>query len=348
MMKSRKKKIKSLLINSTRFGDNISIPETKKKFYFVAIRGFDISIDLERPESREIIEELCSRYEIEEPKRIVKKSQNNLPIPIINAKTTNINKYKEIIENGIKLAYTNYRVEKWVFTKRPTQCFNCKEIGHTKELCKKTPKCALCSGEHNFKDCNNKDNLKCVNCKGTHASFSRLCPFMNPVKEVQKPTMSAQNFIQPKQNYSNTNTTKINQFSSNTTIQNQQHKVKPAVEDQNQNTYATITKAYQNTKNEINLAQCSNSTLTQQNQTFKNTLANILTTITSLLVLTDLDMSNLNQIQKKSINFAKKSMNSTIKIAHINCRSLKNKLVNIFDTIYNEGIDISAINDKFL
>ena len=41
-------------------------------------------------------------------------------------------------------------------------------------------------------------------------------------------------------------------------------------------------------------------------------------------------------------------MNSTIKLVHINCRSLKYKFVNIFDTINNEGIIILAINETFL
>ena len=41
-------------------------------------------------------------------------------------------------------------------------------------------------------------------------------------------------------------------------------------------------------------------------------------------------------------------MNNTIKIAHINSRSLKNKFVDIFNTINNKGIDILAINETFL
>ena len=90
---------------------------------------------------------------------------------------------------------------------------------------------------------------------------------MNPVKEVQKTIKSAQNFIKPIKNYSNTNLTKNNQSSSKNAILNPPYLVKPAIETQNHKSYATITNTYQNT-NESYLAQCSNSKLTPQNQKF--------------------------------------------------------------------------------
>ena len=161
----------------------------------MVIRGFDISLDLEKPENKVIIDELFYKYEIENPIRIVKKSQNNLPMPIITAKTSNVINYRKILKNGIKkLTLSGRRLG---LHERPTQCFNCNEIGHTKELCVNRTKWALCSGEQNFKNCSNKENLKCVNCNGAHASFSRICPLMNPAKDAHKSIKPTKNFLQP-------------------------------------------------------------------------------------------------------------------------------------------------------
>ena len=77
MMKTHKKRLNHCWLTQQDL-EIIFQQEAKKKFY-VAIRGFDISIDLERPENKELIEELYSRYEIEEPKTIVKKVRTTYP-----------------------------------------------------------------------------------------------------------------------------------------------------------------------------------------------------------------------------------------------------------------------------
>ena len=55
------------------------------------------------------------------------------------------------------------------FVKR---CFKCQRFGHFSDKCENDPKCAECGGDHETRDCTNKDAdgnnihpLKCVNCK---------------------------------------------------------------------------------------------------------------------------------------------------------------------------------------
>ncbi|KAJ5253215.1 hypothetical protein N7489_003625 [Penicillium chrysogenum] len=57
---------------------------------------------------------------------------------------------------------------------RPTQCYNCQEVGHKAFQCKNVQKCARCAAEgHRHSDCN-QTVLKCVPCGGPHESIARI------------------------------------------------------------------------------------------------------------------------------------------------------------------------------
>ena len=74
------------------------------------------------------------------------------------------------------------------------QCYHCQEPGHLSKNCpvKKdglASTCFYCAGDHQSKDCENKGQVRCVNCskssnpefqKGarTHTAASRKCPIM--------------------------------------------------------------------------------------------------------------------------------------------------------------------------
>jgi hypothetical protein len=63
---------------------------------------------------------------------------------------------------------------------RPTQCYNCQEIGHKAFQCKNVQKCARCAAEgHRHSDCN-QTVLKCVPCGGPHESYSKNCRKLYP------------------------------------------------------------------------------------------------------------------------------------------------------------------------
>ena len=56
------------------------------------------------------------------------------------------------------------------------QCYNCFQLGHKKDDCKKVTSCAKCGGEdHLRKDCD-VEEPKCPLCKGGHVAFSLSCP----------------------------------------------------------------------------------------------------------------------------------------------------------------------------
>lgn len=56
------------------------------------------------------------------------------------------------------------------------QCFVCYGFGHGRSSCKRQQVCSICAGNHFFKDCNNTENIKCINCSGSHAAVSNHCP----------------------------------------------------------------------------------------------------------------------------------------------------------------------------
>lgn len=68
---------------------------------------------------------------------------------------------------------------------RPTQCYNCQELGHKAYACKNTRRCAKCAQDgHGHKDCK-VEMVKCVPCGGPHESFSRNCPKLYPARNEQ-------------------------------------------------------------------------------------------------------------------------------------------------------------------
>lgn len=63
---------------------------------------------------------------------------------------------------------------------RPTQCYNCQEIGHKAFQCKNVKKCAKCAAEgHRHGSCD-QTVPKCVPCGGPHESYSKNCRKLYP------------------------------------------------------------------------------------------------------------------------------------------------------------------------
>ena len=76
----------------------------------------------------------------------------------------------KLVENGMRLDYVKYRVEKYIQQIKPTQCFNCQKFGHFSSNCDhKSPTCVKCGGKHKVIDCKS-DLIKCSNCNGRHTS----------------------------------------------------------------------------------------------------------------------------------------------------------------------------------
>lgn len=63
---------------------------------------------------------------------------------------------------------------------RPTQCYNCQEIGHKAFQCKNAQKCARCAAEgHHHSSCD-QTVPKCIPCGGPHESYSKNCRKLYP------------------------------------------------------------------------------------------------------------------------------------------------------------------------
>lgn len=86
-----------------------------------------------------------------------------------------------------------FRVQEYI---RPLlQCFNCYKFHHSSSVCKNKQVCSICAGSHYFKSCNNKEQLKCVNCNGDHTAISYSCPVKsNKISEIKKKIMGKATF----------------------------------------------------------------------------------------------------------------------------------------------------------
>ncbi|GBO24601.1 hypothetical protein AVEN_96216-1 [Araneus ventricosus] len=85
------------------------------------------------------------------------------------------------LPESIKAGYMKLAVRHYF--PNPLRCFNCQRFGHSKASSRGTLTCARCAeAGHDSSGCIAQE--KCTNCKGSHTSFSRLCPSWIFEKEV--------------------------------------------------------------------------------------------------------------------------------------------------------------------
>jgi hypothetical protein len=102
----------------------------------------------------------------------------------------------EAIENGLVIEGIICSVS--LYIPRPPQCFRCQDWGHRATGCPGEARCGRCAGPHATADhtCTHDhpcppgqkcdtDRLKCANCKGNHASWTRACPVARAAFETQ-------------------------------------------------------------------------------------------------------------------------------------------------------------------
>ena len=68
------------------------------------------------------------------------------------------------------------------------QCFKCQNFGHSASDCTNAFRCLRCSQDHSVKECTvAKENAKCSNCGGAHATVYRGCPaYQQKLAEASK------------------------------------------------------------------------------------------------------------------------------------------------------------------
>ena len=97
---------------------------------------------------------------------------------------------KRVLKGGLLLGFTKHKCIP-VFDRRNSeqaeqpisQCFKCQKWDpkHTNSNCQGVRACLWCAADHFHKECplfqaRNKENAKCVNCKGAHPAWSKSCP----------------------------------------------------------------------------------------------------------------------------------------------------------------------------
>ncbi|CAF0760881.1 unnamed protein product, partial [Brachionus calyciflorus] len=151
------------------FLTGISKATPKEKTNFIAIRGVDVSINVEDDQFKKHMEKSYQIYDI---KRITKKSLNNKPLPVLRAKVKDEETVRSLISSGIRIGYSSFRIEEWKHEPKPMQCKKCNGFNHKNTDCEKDTTCPLCAGNHSLKDCQ-KEKIECSNCGGNHPAFSK-------------------------------------------------------------------------------------------------------------------------------------------------------------------------------
>jgi len=87
------------------------------------------------------------------------------------------------VPKHIKIGYLRVSVE--IYILNPLHCFNCQKFGHSKNACEGTEICAKCGqAGQGGNSCSNE--IKCPNCSGFHAAYSKDCPKWLLEKNVQR------------------------------------------------------------------------------------------------------------------------------------------------------------------
>ena len=90
----------------------------------------------------------------------------------------------QTLSKYIRVGY--YRVAVSQFISNPVRCHKCQKFGHTKFNCRKNEVCTKCGQEDHTDSQECKNEAKCVNCQGKHASNDKECPKWKEEKEIQR------------------------------------------------------------------------------------------------------------------------------------------------------------------
>ncbi|XP_055691214.1 uncharacterized protein LOC129794488 [Lutzomyia longipalpis] len=83
----------------------------------------------------------------------------------------------------VRVGFIHLKTE--LYIPAPFRCVICQKIGHTKKRCSSSAKhlCGFCAQDyHGNEQCTSP--AKCVNCNGSHPSFSKTCPIYLEEREI--------------------------------------------------------------------------------------------------------------------------------------------------------------------
>lgn len=155
---------------------NVIIPPHLKAKKTVILRGLDKEITtLTEEELKRDLEERNNWLKVEE---IIK--MKNIPY-ILKVRFEDIAMAHKATEQGVCIQMYHLgknQVEKEDFIQL-TPCWNCYKYDHQASTCPKKNEtfCSECASTgHTFRECNNKQNPKCLNCQGSHRTLAAICP----------------------------------------------------------------------------------------------------------------------------------------------------------------------------
>ncbi|XP_075988876.1 uncharacterized protein LOC142984892 [Anticarsia gemmatalis] len=128
----------------------------------------------------ELFKKLSSRYEIIAVRRFTKKENGELK----PYKTVSLTFLSNVLPEYVYLDLFRFKVHE--YHAPLLQCFKCFKFNHGAKICKNSQKCSICTEEHHFSECVNKNNIKCINCQGPHLAISRECPIKRQKIEAKK------------------------------------------------------------------------------------------------------------------------------------------------------------------
>ena len=91
--------------------------------------------------------------------------------------------FLEPLKDRIQIDYQTYKIRE--FVQKPARCFKCQKYGHISTHCKsKNFNCIKYAGNHPINECQENNEIKCVNCNGKHISTDKRCPRYQLAVEV--------------------------------------------------------------------------------------------------------------------------------------------------------------------
>lgn len=127
----------------------------------------------------------------------IKEELNSLTVPCVAVKiispnnkdiyVATVQRSKEFDPKGIEKinSICNHLVKIVAFKyKTPQRCYRCNAYRHGSRFCTASPRCYYCAGDHEGKDCKERETIKCCNCGGKHPAYSKECTVYQKEQQV--------------------------------------------------------------------------------------------------------------------------------------------------------------------
>ena len=115
--------LESKLLTQELFNNKVSKVVEKARRQFVIINNVHVDLNITEPEFISCL----SSNQLFDPVRL---KTNGVPNEQIKCEIRNNESLKQLLELGIKIRCSNFRVKEWNPQKRPLQCFKCQKLGH--------------------------------------------------------------------------------------------------------------------------------------------------------------------------------------------------------------------------